>query len=147
MPRVEIYIRDGRAPIPESETRSRIMSAIKAKNTKPELLVRKLLSARDVRGYRLHPKKVPGRPDIAFGKKKIAIFVHGCFWHRCPVCAKRYPKTNRSYWLPKLRANVARDKRKESELRKAGWRVLVIWEHELKKGKLPLRVLNALKKD
>lgn len=83
---------------------------------------------------------------MAFTKRKIAIFVHGCFWHRCPACAKRYPKSNRSYWLPKLRANVARDKRKEAELRKAGWRVLVIWEHELKKGKLPLRVLNALRK-
>lgn len=139
------YSRDKRSPVPANEQRSRIMSAIRAKNTKPELLLRKLLSMEGIRGYRLHPKKVPGRPDLAFGQRNIALFVHGCFWHRCPICSKRYPKTNRGYWLPKLRANVVRDKLKEQELKKAGWKVLVIWEHELKTGKLPRRVMNALK--
>ncbi len=121
------------------------MSAVRGKNTKPELLVRRLLRMEGLIGYRLHPKAVPGRPDIAFQRRKIAIFVHGCFWHRCPKCTKRFPKSNRSYWMPKLRANVERDARKEKELRKAGWKVLVIWEHELKKEELPRRVLNALR--
>ena len=137
------YTRDKRSPNSTSELRSRIMSAIKAKNTKPELLVRSLLSASGVRGYRLHQKNIPGRPDISLQRRKIAIFIHGCFWHRCPVCDKRYPKSNRDYWLPKLRANVERDTRKSKELKKAGWKVLIIWEHELRKGKLPRRILNA----
>lgn len=140
-----MYVRDQRSP-KTTETRSRIMSAIRSKNTKPELIVRRLLGDLGVRGYRLHSKKIPGRPDISFRTKGIALFIHGCFWHRCPVCSKQYPKSNRSYWMPKLRANVERDKRKEKELRKAGWKVLVIWEHELKSGKLPLRVKNALQK-
>jgi DNA mismatch endonuclease (patch repair protein) len=120
------------------------MRANKGKNTKPELLVRRLLREAGHRGYRLHRKGLPGRPDVSFGPSRLAIFVHGCFWHKCPRCFTRFPKSNRWYWMPKLRKNVERDRLKRSELRKGGWRVQVIWEHELAAGRLPRRVLNAL---
>lgn len=139
------YIRDGRAPVPRREAVSHTMSAIKAKNTKPEVLVRKFLSSNVVRGYRLHWRKSPGRPDIAFPRRKIAIFVHGCFWHRCPHCKTPLPKSNRWYWTPKLNANVKRDARKVAELRKDKWKVVVVWECQLKKGKVPASLRRLVK--
>lgn len=127
------YVRDGRAPIPKDEKTSRIMSAIKGKNTKPELLLRKALWNKGIRGYRLHWKKAPGKPDIAFPSKKIAIFVNGCFWHRCPICKPHMPKSNIEYWTEKFNKNVTRDKLKKDELETLGWTVLIIWECEIKK--------------
>src|SRR5205085_10104868 len=92
-----------RNPVPTSETVSRTMQANRAKDTKPEKILRKSLYACGLRGYRLHSNKVPGRPDISFGKQKIAIFVHGCFWHRCPKCLFPLPKSNREFWIKKFR--------------------------------------------
>lgn len=128
------YLRDGRAPIPKSETTSRIMSAIRAKNTKPEMQLRKALWEAGIRGYRLHWKKVPGRPDISFPGKKVAVFVNGCFWHRCPHCELGLPKSHSKFWKEKFEKNVARDDRKIKELKIAGWRTLTIWESELNEG-------------
>lgn len=128
-----MYIRDGRAPIPKDERTSRTMSAIKGKNTKPELLLRKSLWHNGIKGYRLHWKKMPGRPDIAFPGKKVAIFVNGCFWHRCPHCDPSMPKSNVEFWQNKFDRNIDRDKRKKEELEGLGWTVLVIWECEIKK--------------
>lgn len=91
------YLRDGRAPIPDSEITSRVMSSNKGKNTKPEILMRDALRQIGIPGYRLHWKKAPGRPDIAYPGKKIAIFVHGCYWHRCPHCDLPLPKTNTEF--------------------------------------------------
>lgn len=127
------YIRDARSPIPKNEQTSRTMSAIKAKNTKPELLLRKALWQIGIKGYRLHWKKVPGRPDIAFPGKKIAIFVNGCFWHRCQICNPSSPKTNIEFWQNKFDKNIERDKRKKEELEALDWKVLTIWECEIKK--------------
>lgn len=127
------YLRDGRAPIPKSPNTSKVMSAIRAKNTGPELIVRNALSAAGLKGYRLHWSKVPGRPDIAFPGRKIAIFVHGCFWHRCPYCNPSSPKTNKRFWYEKFRKNTERDKQKTKLLRKAGWKVFVFWECRVKK--------------
>src|SRR5436189_740983 len=127
-----MYIRDKRSPVPKSEAVSRVMSANKAKDTKPELLLRKALWAAGHRGYRLHYKRVPGSPDISFVSKKIAIFVHGCFWHRCPKCNYPLPKTNRKFWKEKFDRNVARDERKKKELRRSGWKVLTVRECEIK---------------
>ena len=93
-----MYIRDKRSPLPKSEAVSRVMSANRAKNTKPEIILRKALWSADLRGYRLHPKNIPGRPDIAFTSKKLAIFVMGCFWHRCPKCGYPLPKNNQQFW-------------------------------------------------
>ncbi|NNL15288.1 MAG: very short patch repair endonuclease, partial [Flavobacteriaceae bacterium] len=124
------YKRDHRSPMPLNEARSKIMSSIKGKNTKPELLLRKELWSEGIRGYRLHWKKAPGRPDIAFVNRKIAIFVNGCFWHRCPKCNHSLPKHNSSYWKDKFQKNVERDKAKTIQLNEADWKVITIWECE-----------------
>lgn len=84
-------------------------------------------------GYRLHYKKIPGRPDIVFVSKKIAIFVNGCFWHRCPHCNLPLPKNNIEFWTLKFEKNVERDRRKIFELVDLGWSVTVMWECEIKK--------------
>jgi DNA mismatch endonuclease (patch repair protein) len=130
------YIRDGRAPIPESETTSRIMSAIRGKETKPELALRKALRDLGIGGYRLHWKKVPGRPDIAYPRRRVAIFVHGCFWHRCPYCNLPLPKSHTDWWEKKLERNRKRDLEKVRALENEGWTVLVFWEHEVERDVL-----------
>ena len=112
--------------------RSAIMRAVRSRDTKPELMVRKL-AWRIRHGYRLHRKDIPGNPDIAYIGRKQAIFVHGCFWHGHD-CARgaRVPKANRDYWLGKVARNRARDERTLSALDQQSWRSLVIWECELK---------------
>lgn len=110
--------------------RSDIMRSVRSSDTKPELLVRKVLHFLGLR-FRLHQKKLPGSPDIVLARFKTVIFVHGCFWHRHPGC--RYattPKTRQDFWLPKFAANVERDARKEAQLEELGWRVLTVWECE-----------------
>jgi DNA mismatch endonuclease (patch repair protein) len=132
MKKDKTYIRDGRAPIPEKESTSKIMSSIKGKNTKPEVTLRKALWNSGTKGYRLHWKKIPGRPDIVFPNKKIAIFVNGCYWHRCPHCDLPLPKSNVEFWTNKFEKNIERDSRKITELTELGWKTLVIWECEIK---------------
>jgi len=107
------------------------MSRIRAKDTKPELVVRRLIHSLGYR-YRLHKRDLPGWPDVVFSSRHAVIFVHGCFWHRhnCDAGA-RSPKSRLTYWLPKLNGNKKRDKRNRSNLTRSGWRVLVIWECEL----------------
>ena len=114
------------------ENVSRVMSSNKAKNTKPELKLRKALYADGIRGYRLNWKKVPGKPDIAFPGKKVSIFINGCYWHRCPYCELSLPKTNTDFWREKFEKNIKRDKKKEKELLDLGWIVLVFWECKIK---------------
>ncbi len=126
------YIRDNRSPKPLNETVSKYMRSNKSKNTKPEILFRKSLWQAGIRGYRLHWKKAPGKPDIAFPSKKIAIFINGCFWHRCPKCQLGLPKNNREFWEKKFARNIERDKEKVDALENVNWQVLVIWECELK---------------
>lgn len=140
------YIRDGRAPIPKSETTSKVMSANVPKDTKPELLLRKALREIGVSGYRLHWKKASGRPDIAYSGRKIAIFVNGCFWHRCPHCNLPLPKSNTEFWLKKFKRNKERDAKKIHDLEEDGWKVIVLWECEIKKDALSCaeRVKNLI---
>ncbi len=126
------YKRDGRAPIPVKESTSRLMSKNKSKNTKPELVLRKEMWRNGVRGYRLHWKKAPGKPDIAFPGKKIAIFVNGCFWHRCPHCLPHLPKSNVDFWKNKFEKNVERDKKKREQLAQIGWETITIWECQIR---------------
>lgn len=128
------YLRDGRSPVPQRETISKVMSANKARDTKPELALRRALSNAGIKGYRLSWKRASGRPDIAFPAKKIAVFVNGCFWHRCPFCRPGLPKSHRDFWKRKFRSNVRRDKIKTLQLRQAGWKVLTAWECRLKKN-------------
>lgn len=119
---------DPRNPAPSSEAVRRSMQGNKGKDTGPELLLRKALWAAGVRGYRLHRRIEGVRPDLVFGKAKVAVFVHGCFWHRCPHCKPVLPKRNREFWRAKFSANQLRDRVKAARLRSAGWSVNVLWE-------------------
>ena len=115
--------------------RSRNMAAIRGTNTKPEMALRRLLHASGLR-YRLHAKHLPGKPDIVFPRKKVAVFVNGCFWHRhagCRWCTT--PASNCEFWSAKFSENVKRDQRCVSELLELGWRVATVWECALKGGK------------
>lgn len=114
--------------------RSAQMSKIRGRDTKPEMLVRRMVHAMGYR-YRLHRKDLPGHPDLTFSSPRKVVFVHGCFWHRhtdsrCKLA--RLPKSRLDFWVPKLEANVARDARNEQDLRALGWGVLTVWECELK---------------
>lgn len=114
------------------EQRKRNMSAIKGKNTKPEVLVRKLLHGLGYR-FRIQRKDLPGKPDIVLPKYKTAIFINGCFWHRHKGCKlASEPSTNRDFWEKKFAANVERDIRNYAALKEQGWNVLIIWECEVK---------------
>lgn len=111
-----------------------VMQANKSKDTGPELLVRSALREAGYPGYRLHWKKAPGRPDICYPGRRLAIFVNGCYWHRCPYCTSTTPKTNVAFWEEKFARNRARDVRDHEALKADGWTVVVIWECRLKKG-------------
>lgn len=112
--------------------RSRVMRAVKSKDTKPEMTVRRLIYSLGYR-YRLHVRTLPGNPDLVFPGRRKVIFVHGCFWHGHD-CSRgsRFPKTNQSYWRQKLSRNQERDKIHKAELELLGWHTLTIWECELK---------------
>ena len=121
------------------EIRSMNMSHIRSKNTRPEELVRKYLFSQGFR-YRKNVKTLPGCPDIVLPKYKTVIFVNGCFWHKhdCPRFV--WPSSNQKYWIPKITANVERDKKNHSLLQSGGWNVIVVWECELKKATLSSRL-------
>ena len=115
-----------------SEQRSRNMSAIKSKNTKPEIAVRKVLHSMGYR-FRLHSKDLPGSPDIVLPKYKTVIFVHGCFWHRHENCKyATTPKTREEFWNNKFRSNIERDLEIHEKIKNFNWRSVVIWECETK---------------
>jgi len=113
------------------EQRKYNMSRIRGKNTSPEIKLRKLLFANGIRGYRVHYNLL-GKPDTVFTKKKIVIFVDGCYWHRCPICF-REPETRKEFWIKKIESNVERDKKINKQLHNEGWLVIRFWEHEVKK--------------
>lgn len=117
-------------PLSVSE-RSERMSRIRNADTKPEMVVRKMVFGMGYR-YRLHARDLPGSPDIVFRKRKQVIFVHGCFWHQHGCRQYRMPKSKLDFWLPKLNRNQQRDQNNQDSLRTMGWRLLVIWECELK---------------
>ena len=114
--------------------RSERMARVKGKDTKPELVVRSALHRAGLR-YRLHHKGLPGRPDIVFPSEKVAVFVHGCFWHRHEGCPRtRTPKTRVGFWEEKFAGTVERDRKATAALEAEGWHVHVIWECELPNG-------------
>ncbi|MBQ6705298.1 MAG: DNA mismatch endonuclease Vsr [Opitutales bacterium] len=113
--------------------RSRNMAAVRSRDTKPEVKIRSLLHRLGFR-FRLCDKSLPGKPDIVLKKYKTVIFVNGCFWHRHENCLRsKLPETNKEFWEKKIRSNVERDRKNKQELAEQGWRVLVIWECEVKK--------------
>lgn len=128
------------ADVHSKEIRSYNMSRIKGKNTKPEMLVRRFLHANGFR-YRLHVKDLPGKPDIVLPKYKSVIFVHGCFWHGHEGC-KYYvvPKTKTDWWLNKINGNIANDKKAFNALSELGWKIIELWECQLK----PATLYNTL---
>jgi DNA mismatch endonuclease (patch repair protein) len=122
-----------RPPKPAPLTRSEVMARIKSRDTKPEMIVRRALWASGYR-YRLHDKRLPGRPDLSLPGIKTAIFVHGCFWHAHEGCpAFRPPKSRLDFWEAKLARNKSRDLEVRSRLEAGGWRVLTVWECQLEK--------------
>lgn len=123
--------------IVEKHIRSRMMSSIRSKNTKPEMVVRKMLHHLGFR-YRLHDKNLPGTPDLVFPKYHAVLFVNGCFWHghRCSIF--KWPASNQEFWKNKIMRNAYNDKKHKSELLDEGWRVGVIWECTLRKRNIPL---------
>ena len=135
-------------PPPKATSRavSRSMKGNRGRDTGPELELRRLLREAGQPGYRLHWKKAPGRPDVAYPGRRVAIFVNGCFWHRCPTCQPAEPKSNSEFWRRKFELNAERDARKQSELEQAGWTVIVIWECELRNDPagVKARVTDAL---
>jgi DNA mismatch endonuclease, patch repair protein len=114
--------------IKSPEERSKNMAAIRSRDTKPELLLRKKLFKKGLR-YRI-TNKLPGKPDIIFPQLKIAVFVDGCFWHRCPECYKQ-PENNYLFWEEKISSNVRRDRLVNEKLSRDGWKVIRFWEHEI----------------
>ena len=121
-------------PPPTSAATSHVMRANRARDTRPELDLRRSLWRAGLRGYRLHKRDIPGRPDLAYPSHKLAIFVNGCFWHACPRCRMPLPRSHSGFWKKKFDRNRERDRRKERELRERGWKVLTIWECELRRS-------------
>lgn len=122
------------ADVVDPATRSRMMAGIGGKNTRPEVQLRKAMHALGFR-YRLHDRKLPGKPDLVFPRYRAAVFVHGCFWHRHEGC--RYatmPATRPEFWAAKFEANVARDRRAEMALHEMGWRIATVWECALRRS-------------
>ncbi|MHC2018695.1 very short patch repair endonuclease [Methylobacterium sp. CM6247] len=113
---------------PPTPARTALMKKVRQRDTKPEIVVRRVAHALGFR-FRLHRRDLPGSPDLVLPRHKVAVFVHGCFWHRHPGCrSASTPKANAEFWSDKFDRNVERDARKERELRALGWRVLIIWE-------------------
>ncbi|MBR6182550.1 MAG: DNA mismatch endonuclease Vsr [Prevotella sp.] len=127
----------------DKEKRHKVMAAIRAKNTKPEIIVRKYLFSKGFR-YRLYHKRLPGHPDLVMRKYRTCIFVNGCFWHGHDNCkAFKMPKTNTEFWKHKIERNKTRDKEGLMQLSKMGWHTIVVWECQLKPS-IRLQTLTAL---
>lgn len=120
------------------------MSRIRSKDTKPEIKLRRQLTKESIKGYKIH-YKLTGKPDIVFPRRKIAIFIDGCFWHKCPKCFIK-PRSNKPFWKKKINQNLKRDKKVNKTLKKQGWKVIRIWEHELKTdvGKCTNKIKKAI---
>ena len=136
------------APPASSPAVHNVMIANTSKDTKPELRVRRMLREAGYPGYRLHWRiddengRYVCRPDITYPGRKLAIFVHGCFWHRCPKCAMSLPKSNVDYWSQKFEGNIERDRKKEEALHNLGWCVHTIWECEVEDDFTELGIFN-----
>jgi len=127
----------GPSPKASSKSISTVMKSNRRSGTTPELTLVRLLRRK------LVSNNLPGNPDIAYSREKVAVFVNGCFWHRCPICDLGLPKTNTEFWKRKFARNVERDRLNKEELEAIGWRVLVIWEHQLKED--PRRCARRVK--
>ena len=125
--------------------RSDIMSRIRSSGSRPEKVLRQLIREVSGRRLRLNLASLPGSPDVVVYSLRLAIFMHGCYWHSCPLHGRR-PKSNVEFWTEKLEKNVRRDRRACSALRRAGWTVWILWEHELKDAALPRTRRNLVRR-
>lgn len=135
------------APAATSSAVRASMAGNRSANTRPETTMQTALAAVGTNDFTRHPE-LPGTPDIAFYAEKVAIFVHGCYWHRCPYCSPHFPSTNQHYWTAKFARNRVRDQRNKAALKKMGWHVVVVWECKLRKNsnRQARRVLSWLTK-
>jgi DNA mismatch endonuclease (patch repair protein) len=124
---------DPRNPPPSSLATRAVMSANRGRDTSPELELRRALRRQGVRAFRSGVATVAGRPDLVFLRPQVAVYVHGCFWHRCPTCRLPLPRSNRHFWIAKFRRNRVRDRQKRRLLEGVGWRVVELWSHELER--------------
>jgi DNA mismatch endonuclease (patch repair protein) len=145
--REKMSIKLGHPPKATNLQVSKSMRSNKATGTLPEILLRRAIRKHGLKEYRLNCKTIPGSPDISFPKKKLAIFVNGCFWHRCPYCKLNLPKSNNFFWSNKFKRNKERDWLKKKRLRSLGWKSINIWECQIKKhlDKTIQRIFTALK--
>lgn len=136
------------APKAKSAAVSKSMRANTSKDTTPEIIFRKALFKAGARGYRLNCNSVAGRPDICFVRKRIAVFINGCFWHRCPKCKLPLPKTHVKYWRRKFAGNVTRDLCNCGKLKKQGWHVYTAWECQIRANptRAALKIAEAVRK-
>lgn len=133
------------ADVHDKETRSFNMSRVRSKDTKPEMLIRKFLFANGFR-YRLHDKKLPGKPDIVLSKYKTVIFINGCFWHGHENCKYfKLPKTRTEWWKAKIERNIVNDKEKHTLLQNAGYKVIVVWECDIKNKSVYDTLIDEIK--
>lgn len=131
------------ADILTPEQRSKRMRRIRSANTGPEMALRRALFSCGLR-YRLHRKDLPGKPDLVFPRTRVALFVHGCFWHQHAACRNgKLPTSRTDYWIPKLQRNVERDREAQMQLRQLGWAIVVVWECQIKSD-LPLVVSKVV---
>ena len=123
-------------PVPSatSSTVRKSMRGNKSERTRPETQLTEGLIESGISNFNLNQKGVPGSPDITFDVAKLAVFIHGCFWHRCPYCNPHFPDSNQQYWAAKFARNKRRDRRVRSELRVQGWRPMVLWECKLRRN-------------
>ena len=133
-------------PATSTAVRSSMMGNRPA-NTQPEVILQTALTALGINHFDLHPK-LPGTPDIAFHTERVAVFVHGCYWHRCPHCSPHFPSSNKDYWTAKFARNRIRDQRNKAALKELGWTTVVVWECKLRKNpkRQARRVLSWLTK-
>ena len=130
------------------EDRRKTMQAVKGKGTRLEKRLFSMLAGMGLRGWKKNVDAIMGKPDVAFISQRVAVFIDGCFWHGCPHCQRKLPKTNRKYWERKITRNIALAKSNNRRLRADGWTVIRIWEHEISKtadtGKIKAKILRAI---
>jgi DNA mismatch endonuclease (patch repair protein) len=130
------------------EDRRKTMRAVKGKGTKLEKRLFSMLAGMRLKGWRKNAGDIIGKPDVVFDDKQVAVFIDGCFWHGCPHCNRKMPEANRDYWEGKIRRNVERDQKNKEILISDGWRVIRIWEHEIRKpeerSKIRSKIRQAL---
>lgn len=114
----------------DKETRSKVMSSVRSKDTKLEKKLFSILENAEITSFKCYSQDLPSKPDVVFTEAKVVIFLDSCFWHGCPTHLRK-PKSNQNYWQPKIEGNIKRDRRNRAKLRRMGWSVLRIWEHDL----------------